>query len=105
MPKAKIISIINYKGGVGKTTSEYHIGCSLAQHYHKKVLLIDIDPQTNLTFLCAEYKEWEQFKAEQGTIATLYRQYVVRSAMKTANVIWKSPVRLADGGSIDNLDL
>jgi len=57
MSKAKIISVINYKGGVGKTTSAYHIGCSLAQHYHKRVLLIDIDPQTNLTFLCAEYQD------------------------------------------------
>lgn len=34
MSKAKIISVINYKGGVGKTTTAYHIGCSLAQHYH-----------------------------------------------------------------------
>jgi chromosome partitioning protein len=105
MPKAKIISVINYKGGVGKTTSAYHIGCSLAQHYHKKVLLIDIDPQSNLTFLCAEDKDWEQFKMERGTIATLYRQYAVRSAMKTRHVIWESPIRLPDGKNIAGLDL
>ncbi|HKQ76620.1 MAG TPA: AAA family ATPase [Blastocatellia bacterium] len=105
MSKAKIISVINYKGGVGKTTSAYHIGCSLAQHYHKRVLLIDIDPQTNLTFLCADYESWDQFRAERGTIATLYRQFIARCAMKTSSVIWKSPVRLADGGSIANLDL
>jgi chromosome partitioning protein len=105
MSKAKIISVINYKGGVGKTTSAYHIGCSLAQHYHKKVLLIDIDPQTNLTFLCADYERWERFKNEWGTIATLYRQFIVRSAIKTRSVIWESPVRLVDGEKIANLDL
>ena len=37
MPRAKIVSLINYKGGVAKTTSTYHIGCSLAQHFNKKV--------------------------------------------------------------------
>ena len=105
MSKAKIISVINYKGGVGKTTSAYHIGCSLAQHYHKRVLLIDIDPQTNLTFLCADYESWDQFKAERGTIATLYRQFIARCAMKTSSVIWKNPVRLENGKSLDNLDL
>ncbi len=105
MSRAKIISVINYKGGVGKTTSAYHIGCSLAQHYNKKVLLIDIDPQTNLTFLCADYESWEEFKIERGTIATLYRQFMARCAMKTSSVIWKSPVHLADGGNIPNLDL
>jgi len=105
MSKAKIISVINYKGGVGKTTSAYHIGCSLAQHYHKRVLLIDIDPQTNLTFLCAQYEDWEQFKVERGTIATLFQQFIARCAMKTRSVIWESPIRLADGETIRGLDL
>lgn len=41
----KVISFINYKGGVGKTTTTYHVGCCLAQHYQKRVLLIDIDPK------------------------------------------------------------
>jgi len=52
MARAKVISVVNYKGGVGKTTTTYHVGCSLAQHHNKRVLLVDIDPQTNLTFLC-----------------------------------------------------
>lgn len=60
MARAKVISVINYKGGVGKTTTTYHLGCSLAQHFNKKVLLIDIDPQTNLTFLCVTVEKWEE---------------------------------------------
>ncbi|MGO1521345.1 MAG: ParA family protein [Sphingobacterium sp.] len=44
----KIISILNHKGGTGKTTSTINIGACLARA-DKKVLLIDIDPQTNLT--------------------------------------------------------
>jgi len=56
---AKIISFINYKGGVGKTTTTFHIGCALAMFEpKKKVLLIDADPQTNLTFLCCDMARW-----------------------------------------------
>jgi chromosome partitioning protein len=43
-----VISISNHKGGVGKTTSAVNIGVGL-KNEGKKVLLIDLDPQANLT--------------------------------------------------------
>ncbi|MCD8416009.1 AAA family ATPase [Tenacibaculum finnmarkense genomovar ulcerans] len=45
---SKIISISNHKGGVGKTTSTLNIGAGLVK-LKKKVLLIDLDPQANLS--------------------------------------------------------
>lgn len=46
----KIISFINQKGGVGKTTMAFNAAFALARNGHK-VLAIDLDPQANLTLL------------------------------------------------------
>lgn len=58
--KAKVISFINMKGGVGKTTLTKEIGFRLANSLGKKVLLIDVDPQINLTQSIFKYFNYAQ---------------------------------------------
>ncbi len=48
-PNCKVISFINMKGGVGKTTLTINIAYTLVKEFHKRVLVIDMDPQFNAT--------------------------------------------------------
>jgi cellulose biosynthesis protein BcsQ len=91
--RAKVISFINYKRGVGNSTTTYHVSCSLARDHNKKVLPIDIDPQTNLTFLCAPIEAWEK-EAEGRTIANLYQRFLDRKPLDTNRFIWQTPIQV-----------
>ena len=105
MGRPKVLSFINYKGGVAKTTSTYHVGCWLAYRERRRVLLIDIDPQTNLTFLCSSIDAWKRRRRKVGTIATLYKRYLGRKPLDVKKYIWRKPIRLPDGTQHEGLDL
>lgn len=55
----KILSVFNNKGGVGKTTLTFHMAHALAE-MGKKVLLVDLDPQCNLTIYCMPVEKIQQ---------------------------------------------
>lgn len=69
MPKARVVSFINMKGGVGKTTCAVNIATYLARDHQKRVLLVDLDPQTNASLSVMTEKRWTKWQDEHGTMA------------------------------------
>ena len=69
---AKVISFINFKGGVGKTTVCVEIAASLAGRFGARVLLIDLDPQTNATLSLMKEDEWEAHTRSKGTLRDFF---------------------------------
>ena len=92
----KIISLVNQKGGVGKTTTSINLSASLAV-LGKKVLLIDLDPQGNTTTGVGINKgEIErsiynvligECKVSEATLKTKYKDfYIVPSSINMAGL-------------------
>lgn len=71
----KVVSIINYKGGVGKTTLTANVATELANR-GKRVLIIDLDPQTNLTLSFITPQEYKDLVPQGKTIKNLYMDYI-----------------------------
>lgn len=62
-----VVSVINYKGGVGKTTVTANLAAELAHRGHN-ILLLDMDPQCSLTFSFFKPEEWDDDLKETKTI-------------------------------------
>ena len=69
------VSVINYKGGVGKTTITANLAAELAWREYE-VLLIDLDPQASLTFSFFSVEHWEQNYSDNRTIRNWYDAYI-----------------------------
>jgi chromosome partitioning protein len=64
---ATTISLINMKGGVGKTTLAVNMAWELCRT--KRVLLVDLDPQFNATQYLMDYEKFDAHRQKSGTVA------------------------------------
>jgi chromosome partitioning protein len=74
-----VVSVINYKGGVGKTTITANLGAELAAR-GRRVLLVDLDPQASLTFSLLPVDDWERHLAGDRTMLQWFRSFVETDA-------------------------
>ncbi|KUO64246.1 MAG: hypothetical protein APF84_06755 [Gracilibacter sp. BRH_c7a] len=72
---AKRISIINFKGGVGKTALSLNFATGLSHYHEKKVLLVDVDHQSTLSVVCLGGKRWDNIVNEGKTIDTIFQHF------------------------------
>jgi chromosome partitioning protein len=73
VPMARVVSLINLKGGVAKTTTTVALAETLASRFGKRILVIDLDPQTNATTMLIGEKKWEKLNEKGWTLATLFK--------------------------------
>ncbi len=88
-----IVSVANQKGGVGKTTLAFHLGLALSEE-GRRVLLVDADPQMNLTKTLSRTLDLEQidpssrlenlFKGREVVPAGKENLWMVSSSRKLA---------------------
>ncbi|RXF73479.1 ParA family protein [Hansschlegelia zhihuaiae] len=99
----KVVSVINYKGGVGKTTVTWNIAGELAFRNYK-VLAIDLDPQTNLTFSFIRPEDWQKSFADSKTIKQSFDALLSNDDFDVNNLIYtpnRVKVKLNGSGKLD----
>ncbi|MBN1071864.1 ParA family protein [Clostridium botulinum] len=68
----KVTSIINMKGGVGKTTITINLAYYLATKLNKRVLIIDFDPQANASSAYLEYEQYDKLLDDRKVISEIF---------------------------------
>ncbi|MDT8903254.1 ParA family protein [Anaeroselena agilis] len=121
MGNTKVVSVINWKGGVGKTTFTHHLGTGLQElsetnlsellgtDTSPKVLLVDLDAQCNLSISCLSDDIFEKkvFTDKIGTIKDLFEKFLVdeNANVDLSQYILKKSVRSSEGYIYTNVDL
>lgn len=86
-----VVAVINMKGGVGKTTISAHVFRHLYSHLKKRVLLVDFDPQFNLTQAVMPQANYEKLKAAGKTVFSVMEDNGPTSIFKVSNNLGPPP--------------
>lgn len=107
----KIVSMINWKGGVGKSTLSLHLGVGIMrladQETRARVLLVDLDPQCNLSYLALGVSKYIDYvyDKKKPTLKNLFDSYFKGETFNTADAIIKKPIKASPGKIWVDVDL
>ncbi len=100
----KVIASINLKGGVAKTTTTVGLAQILSGVFGKKVLVIDLDPQTNATTMLIGEDNWYKLNQKGYTLATMFEDAISDSSnFILSKVLQKSVGEVGEVTSVDLL--
>ncbi|MSP01757.1 MAG: hypothetical protein EXR07_12025 [Acetobacteraceae bacterium] len=100
----KVVSVINYKGGVGKTSLTANLGAELAFR-GKRVLLLDLDAQASLTFSFITPDSWVKTYADSKTIKSWFDAFELGKPIPLSDLIFQPARVLPRLGSAGALHL
>lgn len=72
----RIVSVVNMKGGVGKSTSVCMLAEALASQSGMRVLVVDLDPQSNASMMLSGLERWSQLREKDKTLDAFFNQFV-----------------------------
>ena len=106
-----IIATINLKGGVAKTTTTVALADALCSEKNKRVLVVDLDPQTNATVMLIGEERWKELNDREHTLARLFkdglepdaRRFQIESALQTDIGRTRPPHSYRSRGRVDLL--
>lgn len=103
---AKRVSIINFKGGVGKTTLAFELAAGLARFYDDtRVLLVDVDHQSSLSIICLNASGWTTAVQAGRTVTEIFRPFIGQQIpFPGAQLIEPQAIKQAIG-QYQNLDI
>ena len=90
---AKRVSVINFKGGVGKTTLTFQLAAGLARHHGSKVLLMDMDHQSSLSIVCLTAGPWSTIVKQQKTVAEIFKPFIQPGMLPGDGIISKEAIK------------
>lgn len=89
------ISVINFKGGVGKTTLAFHLACYLSRE--NRVLIIDVDHQSSLSIAMLGGRLWEGYASRGETSNRIFESFCSRHVnMPADEIIVSNPFHTRD---------
>ena len=89
---AKRISIINFKGGVGKTTLSFQLASGLARYHGARVLAVDVDHQSSLSILCLGASGWDSVVQTGNSIDRVFKSFVGQGSAlpQSADIVYQT---------------
>ena len=99
----RIISLVNFKGGVGKTSLSVNIAACLAHTHNQRVLLVDCDLQSNSSIWLLGFTQWNFINQKRGH--TIRGSYLTDSPPLRNRIVRRVLSDRVPEGPAHNLDL
>lgn len=91
---AKRVSVINFKGGVGKTTFAYQFAAGLVRFHGARVLMMDMDHQSSLSIVSLTAPVWQNLVANNRTVNEIFKPFIGNGAIfPNSSIIEKNAIK------------